>query len=329
MRVAVTGAAGRIGYALVFRIATGGMFGPNQPVELGLLDVPEARPLLEATVMELTDCALPLLAGVRTSTAADEAFAGADWVIMIASVPYHPGISRSELLRANAPIFQRQGEAINRAAPAARVLVVANPCNTNCLVAQSAAPDVPVEHWFAMTRLGQSRARSMIAARAGVPVDQVTRVTVWGNHGRSIFPDFHNAFIGDRPAPEVIDDPDWVRDVFEPAIGRRGQQLFHMRGASPAGSAAQAIIASIRSLTTPTPLLNRFSAAVCSDGSYGIPRGLFFSFPLRTEDGAAWSIVQGLYLDAHAQERLAASVAELEQEAAAVGTMLGRHIAAT
>jgi malate dehydrogenase len=324
IRIAVTGAAGEISYALLFRIAAGAMFGPNQPVELSLLEVAEAMPLLDATIMELDDGNFPLLAGVRKSTVAVEAFAGADWIIMIASVPYVPGMSRSNRLRANAPIFQQQGEAINEAAPTARMLVVANPCNTNCLVAQSVARDVPVEHWFAMTRIDQNRARALLAAKAGVPVDQVTRMTVWGNHGVSVFPDFHNAFIGDQPAPEVITDHAWVRDVFEPAVAHRGQQLFQARRAPPAASAAQAIIASIRSITTPTPYLHRFSAAVVSDGSYEIPRGLFFSFPLRTEDGVSWSIEQGLYLDQHAQERLAANVAELEQEAVIVNAMLGK-----
>ncbi len=323
VRVAVTGAAGRISYALLFRVAAGAVFGPEQPVELSLLDVEEALPLLDATVMELQDCAFPLLAGVRRTTDAREAFAGAHWIILIASVPYHHGMSRADLLRANAPIFQQQGEAINEAAPTARILVVANPCNTNCLIAQSMARDVPVEHWFAMTRLDQSRARAMLAAKAAVPVDQVTRVTVWGNHSSSVFPDFHNAFIRDRPAPEVITDHAWVREVFEPTIARRGLELLRARGASPAGSAAEAIVKSIRSIITPTPFLYRFSASVYSDGSYGIPRGLFFSFPLRTEDGVTWSIVQNLYLDGHAQERLAANVAELEHEAAVVGSMLG------
>jgi malate dehydrogenase len=323
IRVAVTGAAGRISYSLLFRIAAGAMFGAGQPVELSLLDVPETAPLLDATMMELDDCAFPLLTGIRCSSHAAEAFEHAHWVILIASVPYHHGMSRSDLLRANGPIFQHQGEAINEAAPSARILVVANPCNTNCLVAQSVARDVPVEHWFAMTRLDQNRAKSMLAAKAGVSPDRVTRVTVWGNHSASVFPDFHNAFIGDRPAPEVIRDVEWVRTIFEPGLAHRGQYLYKERGASPAASAAQAILDSIRSIIHPTPIKLRFSAAVASDGSYGVPRGLFFSFPLRTEDGKSWSIVRDLYLDQHAQERLAENVVELENEAAAINSMLG------
>jgi malate dehydrogenase len=323
IRIAVTGAAGRISYSLLFRIAAGAIFGPNQPVRLSLLDVPEAMPILDATMMELQDGAFPLLWGVRKSADAVEAFAAANWIVMIGSATITPGMSRPELRRANAPIFKEQGEAINEAAPAARILVVANPSNTNCLIAQSAARDVPAEHWFAMMRLDQNRARAMLARKADVLVEQVTRVTAWGNHSPSVYPDFHNAFIDDRPAGEVITDRQWVREVFEPGVAGRGQELWEARGASPAGSAAQAIIASIRSITTPTPLSHRFSAAVMSDGSYAVPRGLFFGFPLRTEDGNTWSIVKDLYLDGHAMDRLVANVAELEHEAAVAHSVLG------
>jgi malate dehydrogenase len=323
IRVAVTGAAGRISYALLFRIAAGGMFGSHQPVALSLLDVPENGELLADTTVELRNCVFPMLAGVRWSTDAVEAFDRADWIIMLASAPVRPEMSRTDLIRANAPTYQEQGRAINESAPCARVLVVANPCNSNCQVARSFARDVPQEHWFAMTRLDQNRAHALLAEKAGVPVDQVSRVTVWGNHSSSVFPDFHNAYIGDRPAPEVINDPHWVRDVYERAIARRGTQVLRLRGASPAGAAAQAILASVRSITTPTPLLHRFSAAVVSDGSYGVPRDLVFGFPLRTEDGKTRSIVQNLFLDAHAQERLAANVAELGFEASIVNGILG------
>jgi malate dehydrogenase len=322
IRIAITGAAGRISYALVFRIASGGMFGASQPVELRLLDVPDALPLLDATILELVDSCFPLLQTVRRYTDPGKAFDHADWVIMIGSRPSHPGIPRAELLVANAPILMNHGRAINEASPSARVLVVANPSNTNCSIAQSFARDVPVEHWFAMTRLDQNRAQAMVADKAGVRVDQVSRMTVWGNHSESIFPDFHNAYIGENPAPEVIDDPAWVRDVFEPAIRNRGQDLLHARGASPAGSAAQAIVGTIRAIANPTPVLHRFSAAVASDGNYGVPKGLIFGFPLRTEDGTTWSIVPNLYLDAHAQECLAASVAELERDQSVITRVL-------
>jgi malate dehydrogenase len=322
IRVAVTGAAGQISYALLFRIAAGGMFGPTQPVALNLLEVPQAMPLLEATMMELRDCALPILAEVRGTDDPHAAFENADWIILLGGAPYKPGVTRSDLLRANGPIFRAQGRAINETAKNARILVVANPCNTNCLVAQSVARDVPSERWFAMTRLDQNRARALLADKAGVHVEKVNRVTVWGNHSPTIYPDFHNAYIHDRPAPEVIHDTDWVRQVWEPTVCNRGLQIVQVRGASPAGSAAQAIIATIRALTIPTPFEHRFSAAVCSDGSYGVPRGLVFSFPLRTEDGKHWSIVQGLYLDNYAQQRIAKNIAELEFEATAVTDIL-------
>lgn len=323
IRVAISGAAGRISYALVFRIAAGGMFGPEQPVSLSLFDVSETQARLEGIAMDLQDGAFPLLASTDVATEPQEAFASADWVILNSSAPMKSGMNRADLLLLNAPVFQRDGRAINEACPSARILVVANPCNTNCLIAKSVARDVPDGHWFAMTRLDQNRARALLARRAGVSVDHVTRLTVWGNHSESIFPDFHNAFIGEQPASEVIKDDDWVQNVFEPAIAARSTNLFEHLGASPAGSAAQAIIASIRSIVTPTPVMQRFSAGVHSDGSYGVPRGLIFSFPLRTEDGKTWSIVENLYLDSRAQDRLAANVAELEYEASAVTEFLG------
>jgi malate dehydrogenase len=324
VRVAITGGAGRISYALMFRIASGAMFGPQQPVDLRLVDVPDTMPLLDAMIMDLTDGAFPLLADVRGTTDAREAFDQVDWVILTASAHLKPGMRRTDLLLANGPIFQKEGQAINEASPSARVLVVANPCNTNCLIAQSVARDVPPEHWFAMTRLDQNRARVMLARKAGVPVDQVTRITVWGNHSDEIFADFHNAYIGDQPAPDVIDDEAWVRNEFEPGVARRGDLLLERLGASPAGSAAEAIVGTIRAITTPTPMLHRFSVGVVSDGSYGVPGGLIFSFPVRTEDGHTWSIVENLYLDEHAQDRLAANVAQLEYEASAVTDLLGK-----
>jgi malate dehydrogenase len=323
IRVAVTGAAGRISYALLPRIASGGMFGRDQPIALSLLEVSARLPMLDATMMELDDCGFPLLRSVRGTSDAVEAFEGASWVILIGSTPVDPDLSRTDLLRANGPIYLAQGRAINESAKTARVLVVANPCNTNCMIARTAARDVHPEHWFAMTRLDQNRARSMLARKAKASVDQVTCVTAWGNHGPSVFADCHNARIGDRPAPEVIHDPDWVRNVFEPGVARRGRVLLDVRRASPAASAAHAILATVRSLITPTPFEQWFSAAVTSDGSYGVPRGLVFGFPLRTEDGMSWSIVQSLYLDDHAQSRIAANVAELEREAAVIADLFG------
>jgi malate dehydrogenase len=323
IRIAVTGAGGQICYSLLFRIAAGALFGLEQPVELSLLETPDALPKLDAIQMELFDCAFPLLAKVRATSDPLEAFERAHWVILIGGAGYRPGMSRAEVLHANGPIFVAQGRAIDEASPDARVLVVANPCNTNCMITLSVARDVPREHFFAMMRLDQNRAKALIADKAGVSPDRVTRVTVWGNHSPTVYPDFHNAFIDDRPAHEVINDREWVHRTFEPAVCGRGQQILNARGASPAASAAQAIIGTVRSITTPTPYEHRFSAAVVSDGSYGIPRGLVFGFPLRTEDGRTWSIVPGLYHDDHAQERLAENVAELEQEATVVTDLLG------
>lgn len=322
VRVAIAGAAGRISYALLFRIAAGGMFGASQPVALRLLEVPSALPQLEDTMMELHDCNFPLLSHLSGHTEGAEAFSGADWIILDSNVPHHPESTRAEQLHANGPVFQAHGRAINEAAPSARILTVATPCNTNCLIARSVARDVPAEHWFALMRIHQSRARALLAEKAGTPVDQVHRVTAWGNNSPTVYPDFHNAFIGDRPAAEVIRDADWVREVFEPTVRNRVTQVGASSSFSPAGSAAQSIIATIRSLTTPTPYGQHFSVAVVSDGSYGVPSDLVFGFPLRTEDGKTWSIVQEHYLDDYAQSRIAENVAELEIEASSMTDLL-------
>jgi len=322
--VAVAGAGGQIGYALIFRIAAGGLFGPDQPVVLSLLETPGNLPVLRAHEKELRDCGFPALAGVRIDDDPLRAFDRADWVILLGGRPRtREGQKRTELLRENGPTFVEQGRAINSASPSARVLVVANPCNTNCLIAMTHAPDVPVGRWFAMNHLDRMRAASLIAEKAGVAASEVNRLTVWGNHSDSAYIDFHNAFIGERPAPEVINDPSWVRDVLEPTVGNRSSEIISLRGGTPAASASQAILATIRSATIPTPYHRRFGASVPSDGSYGVPRGLVFGFPLRTEDGVNWSIVQGLYLDSQAQARIAANVSELEFEAAAVTDLLG------
>jgi malate dehydrogenase len=323
VRVAISGAGGQIGYALVFRIAAGGMFGAEQPVSLSLLETPERLRHIQAMQMELKDCSFPLLTDVRSSVDPLHAFQDSDWVVLLAGRPQASGERRVDLLRDNAPIFVAHGRAINEAAPSARVLTVTNPCNTNCLIAKSHARDVPAEHWFAMTRLDQMRATALIAEKAGVPVSQVTRVMVWGNHTESVYPDLHNAWIGDQPAPETIIDPDWVRDVFEPTVAHRSAEIIKLRGGSAAASAAQAVIGTIHSIITPTPYKHWFAAAVVSDGSYGVPRGLIYGFPLRTEDGKRCSIVPDLFLDSYAQQRLKENVAELEHEAASVADLLG------
>jgi malate dehydrogenase len=324
IRVAVTGAGGQIGYALIFRIVSGWLFGPDQPVALRLLEITPMLPALEGTLMELEDCALPLLAGVVATDHATTAFEGADWVILVGGLPRKEGMSRADLIRANGPIFTGQGRAINEAAgPAVRVLTVANPCNTNALIARSHAPKVPAERWFAMTRLDQNRAASQLAKKAGVPVSQVTRMTIWGNHSDTQYPDYKNARIGGKPATSVIDDADWFSSTFIPTVARRGAAVIKARGASSAASAANAVIDSIRSRAFPTPSDDTFSAGVVSDGSYGIPAGLIYSVPLRTTDGTSWSIVPGLPIDEDAQKRLDASTAELQAERDAVRDLLG------
>jgi malate dehydrogenase len=324
IRVAVTGAGGQIGYALIFRIASGGVFGPSQSVALQLLEITPALPALQGTLMELDDCAFPLLADMLATDQPAKAFEGADWVILVGGLPRKDGMSRADLIRANGPIFTGQGKAIEEAAgPEVRVLTVANPCNTNALIARSHAPRVPAERWFAMTRLDQNRAASQLARKAGVPVSQVTRMTIWGNHSDTQYPDYKNARIGGRPAPAAIGDDAWFGETYIPTVARRGAAVIKARGASSAASAANAAIDSVRSLVQPTPADDWFSAGVVSNGSYGIPAGLIYSYPLRTSDGKTWSIVPDLPIDDDARQRLDASAAELKAERDAVKDLLG------
>jgi malate dehydrogenase len=324
IRVAVSGAAGRIAYSLVFRIAAGGLFGPEQPVALSLLEVPEVLSQLRACELELKDCLFPMLTDVRSGSDPRHVFEGADWIILLGSKPIRSDVTgRFDLLRANAPMMVEHGRAINQVAPSARILVVSQPSNTNCMVAKSIAPAVPPEHWFALNQVTRLRAISLIAEKVGVPASQVTRVTVWGNNSESAFIDLHAARIGDQPALEVIHDADWVENVLGPTIAHRGREVFQLRGTMPAASIAQAILGTIRSIVTPTPYGRWFAAAVISNGSYAVPRGLIFGFPLFTTDGQTWSIAEGHYLDEFARQRIAANVAELEHEASAVSDLLG------
>jgi malate dehydrogenase len=324
IRVAVTGAGGQIGYALLFRIASGAVFGPDRAVALNLLEITPALPALNGTIMELEDCAFPLLAEVKATDKAEEAFEGADWVILVGGLPRKEGQSRADLIRANSPIFTGQGKAINDAAGAnVRVLTVANPCNTNCLIARSHAPRVPAGRWFAMTRLDQNRAAALLARMAGVGPSAVTCMTIWGNHSDTQYPDYKNARINGKPATEVIPDSAWFTETYIPTVAKRGSAVIKARGASSAASAANAVIDSIRALEFPTAPGDWFSAAVASDGSYGIPAGLMYSFPLVSKGNAAWSIVAGLTIDADARQRLEASAAELIAERDAVSALLG------
>ncbi len=324
IRVAVTGAGGQIGYALLFRIASGAIFGPNQPVSLQMLEITPALPALNGTIMELEDCAFPLLADVQASDKADEAFEGADWVILVGGLPRKDGMSRAELIRANGPIFTGQGKAINSAAgPNVRVLTVANPCNTNCLIARSHAPKIPTDRWFAMTRLDQNRAVALLAKKAGQPVGAVSNMTIWGNHSDTQYPDYKNAKINGKPATQVISDVSWFTETYVPTVAKRGGAVIKARGGSSAASAANAAIESVRALHVPTAPGDWFSSAVVADGSYGIPAGLIYSFPLVSKGNAAWSIAAGVPIDDEARSRLDASAAELVSERDAVKDLLG------
>lgn len=324
IRVAVTGAAGNIGYALVFRLASGEVFGPDQPVILHLVEIPPVLPALDGVEMELDDCAFPTLAGVvkADSDHLEDGFADCNYVLCVGSVPRKQGMERGDLIRVNGPIFTSTGKAIQAAAADdVRILVVGNPCNTNCLIAMHNAPDIPRDRWFAMTRLDQNRAMTQLAQKAGKPVADVSNVTIWGNHSATQYPDFYNARIGGQPAAEVINDESWLQSEFIESVQKRGAAVIKARGASSAASAANAAIDNIKSIIAPTPDGDSFSAAVYSDGSYGVDEGLISGFPL-TSDGTSWKIVQGLEHNDFAQEKIAATVAELREERDTVKDLL-------
>lgn len=324
IRVAVTGAAGQIGYALVFRIASGQMFGPDQPVILHLVEVPPVLPALDGVEMELDDCAFPTLAGVvkADSDHLEDGFAGCNWVLCVGSVPRKDGMERGDLIRVNGPIFTNTGKAIQAAAAKdVRVLVVGNPCNTNCLIAMHNAPDVPRDRWYAMTMLDQNRAVSQLAQKSGQPVSAVQKLAIWGNHSATQYPDFYNATIGGQPAADVIGDESWLQTTFLETVQKRGAAVIKARGASSAASAANAVIDTVKNVVNPTPAGNCFSAAVCSDGSYGVESGLISSFPL-TSDGSSWSVVQGLEHNEFAQGKLQATIDELKSERDVVKDLL-------
>ena len=323
VHVTVTGAAGQIGYSLLFRIGSGELLGPDQPVVLRLLEIEPAMHALEGVVMELDDCAYPLLSGIEMTADLKTAFDGASWALLVGSVPRKAGMERNDLLSVNGGIFGPQGEAIAaHAAADVRVLVVGNPCNTNCLIARSHAPEVPDERWFAMTRLDRNRATSALATKAGVPVARVAHMAVWGNHSSTQFPDFENAFIEGRPAPSVIADDEWLRGQFLAEIQQRGAKIIQARGASSAASAANAAIDSVRSVLAPTAAGDCASLAVVSHGEYGRPEGLVFGYPV-ISDGTTWHVEEGLRHSAFAQQRIDATTSELLGEKAAVASLLG------
>ncbi len=322
IKVAITGAAGQIGYSLLFRVASGAMFGPDQPVQLNLIEIPPALDALKGVVMELDDCAFPLLKGVVATADLNEGFKDVNWALLVGSVPRKAGMERGDLLGINGKIFIGQGQAIEKnATKNVRILVIGNPCNTNCLIAMNNAPSIPRERWFAMTRLDENRAKAQLAQKAGVDVTAVTNMTIWGNHSATQYPDFYNAKINGKSAAEVIGDESWLKETFIPDVQKRGAAIIKARGLSSAGSAANAIIDTVRSLTNDTPADDWTSVAVCSDGSYGVAEGLISSFPVRAR-GDKWEIVQGVELNAFSRSKVDASVAELQEEQQLVGELI-------
>ncbi len=324
VNVTVTGAAGQIGYQLLFRIASGQMLGPNTPIVLRLLEIEPAMKALEGVVMELDDCAFPLLAGIVGTSSAREAFDGVSYALLVGSIPRKAGMERKDLLGINGGIFKPQGEALNaHAAGDVRVLVVGNPCNTNCLIARTNAPDIPAERFFAMTRLDENRAKSQLAHRAGVQVAEVTNLAIWGNHSSTQFPDAFHARVAGRPAPEVIGDRTWLEGEFLATVQQRGAAIIAARGASSAASAASAAIDSVVAARTATADGDWTSLAVVSHGEYGVPEGLQFGFPVHSDGKGGWKVVEGLEHDAFAKEKLRLTTEELQAEKADVAELLG------
>jgi malate dehydrogenase len=322
--VAVTGAAGQIGYALAFRIASGGLFGPEQKVRLQLLEVPQAENALKGVVMELLDGACPLVEEVVATSDPKRAFEGADWTLCVGSIPRKPGMERSELLGLNGKIFVEQGRVLAEVAGKdARVLVVGNPCNTNAWIAMQAGQGLAKGNWFAMTRLDENRAKARLAEKARVAVGQVDRLAIWGNHSSTMYPDFTNARISGKAATEVISDRKWLEGEFLQSVQQRGAEIMKARGLSSAASAAHAAVDTVRTLHDGTKAGDWTSVAVCSDGSYGVPKGLMCSFPIRALGRGKWEIVAGLKLDDFGQKKLAATVAELEEEKKAAAEAVG------
>jgi malate dehydrogenase len=322
LRIAVTGAAGQIGYALLFRIASGAVFGPNRPVALHLIEIEPALPALNGIIMELDDCAFPLLKGVVATASLDEGFRGVNWALLVGSVPRKAGMERKDLLGINGKIFIGQGQAIQKnAARDVRVLVVGNPCNTNCLIAMHNAPDLPRDRFFAMTRLDENRAKAQLARKAGVDVTAVSNLAIWGNHSATQYPDFYNAQVNGKPATDLIRDEAWLKGEFISTVQQRGAAVIKARGSSSAASAANAVIDTVRSLVEPTAAGDWHSAALSSDGSYGLEKGLICSFPVRG-NGQKVEIVQGLPINEFSRARIDASVNELKEEKSMVADLL-------
>ncbi|GBF37521.1 malate dehydrogenase [Leptospira johnsonii] len=322
VKVAVTGAAGQIGYSLLFRIASGQMFGADTPVEIQMLELEAALPAAKGVIMELEDCAFPLLQKVTVSADLDVAFKDINWALLVGSVPRKAGMERSDLLKINGGIFVNQGKAIEKNASSdVRVLVVGNPCNTNCLIAMNNAKGVPTDRWFAMTKLDENRAKSQLAIKSSNLVKDVTNVAIWGNHSSTQYPDFYNAKIGGKAATDVIKDHDWLKGDFIKNVQQRGAEIIKARGASSAASAANGVVDTVRQIITPTPAGDWFSVAVTSDGSYGADKGLIFGYPVKS-DGNKVEIVKGLELNEFAKEKFNITHDELKSERDEVKGML-------
>ena len=324
IRVAITGAAGQIGYSLLFRIASGAMFGPEQPVILQLIERADEKAMaaLQGVCMELDDCAFPLLKGLVPTSNPDEGFKGANWALLVGAQPRGPGMERKDLLAANGKIFTGQGNSIAKnAASDVRVLVVGNPCNTNSLIAANNAPGVPKNRFFAMTALDENRAKSQLAQKAGVDTTAVSNLAIWGNHSATMYPDFANAKISGQPVPSVITDEAWLQGEFIATVQQRGAAIIKARGLSSAASAANAACNTVYKLTHPTPAGDWFSVGVHSDGSYGIEKGLIFSYPTRS-NGTDFEIVQGVPLNEFSKAKIAATENELKEEKSLVTDLL-------
>lgn len=323
VRVAITGAAGQIGYALLFRIASGEVFGKDTKVHLNLLELEAALPALEGVRMELDDCAFPSLASITTTSDENVAFKDADWALLVGAMPRKAGMERGDLLKINGGIFTKQGKAIDEnASPDCKILVVGNPCNTNALIAKSACKRIPSKNFFAMTMLDQRRALTQLAQKSGTHNSDVKNVAIWGNHSATQYPDFFNATINGKAVTDVISDSEWLKGEFIATVQQRGAAIIKARGLSSAASAANAALETVKNLVNTTPAGEFFSVAVESDGSYGIPAGLIFGFPVRS-NGSTWEIVQGLNHNDFANEKVQATLKELLEEKAAVQEMLG------
>ena len=323
VKVAVTGAGGQIGYSLVFRLASGEVFGPDQPVHLSLLELPVAVKSVEGLAMEIEDCGFPTLAGITISDDANKAFDGINWACFVGAKPRGPGMERKDLIRENGPIFTTQGQALSRADKNVHVVVVGNPCNTNSLIAKHNCRDIPGTQFTAMTMLDENRAKFQISKKAGCAIGDITNLAIWGNHSATMYPDFENAKIGGRPLLDVLKDKGWMEKDFISIIQQRGAEIIKARGKSSAASAASACIDHIKRFNTPTPAGQWFSAAVSSDGNpYDVPPGLIYSFPIRATGGGKYEIVKGVQLSSFAKDKIAASTKELLEEREVVKDLL-------